>query len=462
MKLQLRVPALFLLLGALPAAQTAAPEAAAKPGAQPRASPHWPSFRGERASGVAEGYATATTWDVASGKGVAWKTAIPGLAHSSPVVWGERVFLTSAVRKAGEAELKVGLYGDIAPVADEGEHLFQVLALDKQSGKILWCETAFDGQPRYPRHTKGSFAASTPATDGERVVACFGTEGLYAYDLDGKLLWKKDLGDLDSGFYMVPSASWGFSSSPVIHEDLVLVQCDVQKGSYVTALSVTDGKEVWRVARDELPTWSTPTVDVREGRAQVICNGYKHIGAYDLRTGAELWKLKGGGDIPVPTPIVAHDLVFITNAHGQAAPILAIDANAKGTLSMNPEESEFTAWSDLRKGNYMQTPLVYGEFLYCCNDAGILTCFDAGTGEEVYRERLGSGRSGFTSSGVAADGKLYFTSEEGEVHVVAEGYEFEQLATNALGEEHMASPAISEGMLLFRTRGHLVAIAPPE
>ena len=429
----------------------------AKPAAR---SSHWPSFRGDRATGVADGVPTATEWDVASGKGIAWKTPVPGLAHSSPVVWGDRVFLTTAVRKEGEAELKVGLYGDIQPVADEGEHLFQVLCLDKKDGKILWTQTAFDGSPRYPRHTKGSFAASTPATDGEHVVAFFGTEGLYAYDFAGKLLWKKDMGDLDSGYYMVPAASWGFASSPVIHEGLVLVQCDVQKGSFLAALDVGDGKEVWRVTRDEVPTWSSPTVDVREGRAQVICNGYKHIGGYDLKTGKELWKLEGGGDIPVPTPIVAGDLVYITNAHGQMAPILGIDANAKGELSLDPEKSEFMRWSELRKGNYMQTPLVYGEFLYCCNDSGILTCLDAASGEEVYRQRLGSGRSGFTSSGVAADGKLYFASEEGEVFVVKEGFEFEQLAQNDLGEECMASPAISDGMLLYRTRGQLIAIAP--
>ncbi len=453
------VPCALLVLGSWsPAQEKTGAQAAASSG--PARTVNWPSFRGERASGVAEGFPTAAEWDVESGKNVRWRAAIPGLAHSSPVIWGKNVYLTSAVRKEGEAELKVGLYGDVVPVPDEGEHRFQVLCVNKEDGQVLWTETVFEGHPKYLRHPKSSYAASSPACDAGHVVSFFGTEGLYCHDPQGKLLWKKDLGDLDAAWYVMPEARWGFASSPVIHEGTIYVQCDVIKGSFIAALSVSDGSELWRVPRDEVPTWSTPTVDVRAGRAQLVCNGYKHIGGYELGTGKELWKLEGGGDIPVPAPVVAHDLVFITNAHGRAAPILAIDAMASGTLDMDPEKCEGMRWSDLRKGNYMQTPLVYGEFLYCCNDAGVVTCFDAQTGEEVYRERLGTGSSGFTSSGVASDGKLYFASEEGQVFVVPEGFEFEVLARNDLGEECMATPAVSEGVLYYRTRGHLVAIAP--
>jgi len=419
---------------------------------------NWPSFRGEQARGVAEGFPTVSEWNVEQGKNVRWKTPVPGLAHSSPVIWGDRVFVTTAVRKAGDAELTVGLYGSVAPVADEGEQQFQLLCLDKKDGQILWTQTAFEGKPRYPRHPKGSFAASTPATNGPYVVAFFGSEGLFCYDAQGKLAWKKDMGDLDAGWYVMKDASWGFSSSPVIHGEHVIVQCDVQQGSYLAALKLADGSEVWRTTRDDVPTFGAPTIDVRQGRAQVICNGFKHIGGYDLASGKELWKLAGGGDIPVPTPVVANDLVYITNAHGNMAPVLAIDANATGTLDLDPAKSEHMKWSNLRAGNYMQTPLALGEFLYCCKDNGVLTCFDALGGEKVYEQRLGDGVSGFTSSGVAADGKLYFASEEGEVFVVAEGFEFKQLARNALGEETMASPAISEGVLFYRTHHHLIAI----
>lgn len=419
---------------------------------------NWPQFRGPRASGVAEGFATVKEWDLASGKNVLWRVAIPGLAHSSPVVWGERIYLMTAVRKEGEAALTVGLYGSVEPVADEGEQLFQVLCLDRKDGKVLWTQTAFEGEPAFPRHPKGSFAASTPATDGQHVLAFFGTEGLFCYDPEGKLLWKKEFGDLDAGWYVMPSASWGFSASPVLHDGVVYLQVDVQKESFVAALKASDGSELWRTPRTDVPTFGAPTVDVREGRKQLVCNGFKHIGGYDLASGKELWKLEGGGDIPVPTPVIGDGLVYITNAHGRMAPMLAIDALAEGTLALEPKDSKFMRWSELRKGNYMQTPLVLGEFLYGCKDNGVLTCFDAAGGEVVYEQRLGDGVSGFTSSPVAADGKLYFASEEGVVYVVAEGFEFGVLGKSELGEECMATPAIAQGVLYYRTRGHLTAI----
>lgn len=421
---------------------------------------HWPQFRGPRASGIGQG-TTVTEWDLATGKNVRWRVALPGLALSSPIVWGERIYLTNAVRKAGEAELRVGLYGSIEPVADEGEQLFQVLCLDRRDGKVLWTQTAFEGKPKFPRHPKGSFAASTPATDGQHVVAFFGTEGLFCYDAEGKLLWSKHFGDLDAGFYLVPSASWGFSASPVIHAGVVYVQCDVQKDSFVAALSLADGKELWRTPRTDVPTFGPPTVGVRAERAQLLCNGWKHIGGYDLATGKELWKLEGGGDIPVPAPVVGDGLVYITNAHGRMAPVLAIDLLAEGTLTLDPAASPHLRWIDPRRGAYMQTPLVLGEFLYVCRDNGVLTCFDAVGGEVVYEERLGDGVSGFTSSAVTADGKLYYASEEGVVHVVAEGFEFELLGKAELGEECMATPAIAEGTLYYRTRGHLTALGAP-
>ena len=419
---------------------------------------NWPQFRGPHASGVADGFATVSEWDVASGKNVQWRVEIPGLAHSSPIVWGDRIYLTTAVRKAGKAELTVGLYGSIEPVADEGEQQFQVLCLDRKDGKVLWTQTAFEGKPRFPRHPKGSFAASSPTTDGEHVVAFFGSEGLFCYDAAGKLLWKKDFGELDAGFYMVPSASWGFAASPVLHDGVVYVQADVQKGSFIAALKASDGSELWRTPRTDVPTFGAPTVVVGEKRKQLVCNGYKQIAGYDLASGKQLWTLEGGGDIPVPTPVLGDGLIYVTNAHGRMAPMLAIDALAEGTLALEPKEGGGMRWSDLRRGNYMQTPLVLGEFLYGCKDNGVLTCFDAGSGEVVYEQRLGDGVSGFTSSPVAADGKLYFASEEGVVYVVAEGFEFKLLGKSELGEECMATPAVSKGALFYRTRSHLTAI----
>ena len=418
---------------------------------------NWPSFHGPGGGGVQDGWDTPLEWDVESGENVLWSTDIPGLSHSSPVVWGDRLFVTTAVRLEGESDLRVGLYGDVIPIKDEGVHRLDLYCLDKTTGEILWTRTAFEGVPKILRHPKGSHAASSPATDGERVLAFFGSEGLYCYDFEGELLWQRDLGVLDSGWFMAEKAQWGYAASPVLHGDKVLVQCDHNGDSFLAALDADTGEDLWRTVREDVPTWSTPTVDVREGRAQVICNGFKHIGGYDLETGAELWKLVGGGDIPVPTPVVAGDHVYIMNAHGRMAPIYAIDVMATGEVTME-EDDPYMAWSYSKGGNYMQTPLVVGSYLYGCRDNGIVGCWDLETGEEQFRERIGSGGQGFTSSAVAANGRIYCASEEGEVVVLKAGPTFEVLATNHLGENCMATPAISEGVLYYRTRSRLIAL----
>lgn len=421
---------------------------------------HWPSYRGPDASGIGDGYDVPIEWDVDEGTNIRWHRPFPGLCHSSPVIWDDLLFVTTAIRKDGEQDLKVGLYGDIKGIEDESEFRFELHCLDKNTGETIWSTVCWEGVPSVQRHPKGSHAASTPTTDGKRVVAFFGGEGIYCYDLDGKPLWERDLGPMDSGFFMVPDAQWGFGASPLLHDDRVIIQCDIQENSFVASLDANTGEDVWRTTRDDVPTWSTPTVLVREGRSQVICNGYKHPAGYDLHTGKELWSLSGGGDIPVPTPIVAGDLIFITNAHGMLAPIFALDVNIEGELSIKPDEEPYMIWGKPRRGNYMQTPLAYDTEVYFCSDAGIVTCYEAATGEELYRERLGEGRTGFTSSPVAANGNLYYASEEGDVHVVAMG-EFEVLAINSLGEECMATPAISEGCLYYRTRSHVLSIGYP-
>src|SRR5262249_7020138 len=322
--------------------------------ASPSAPSDWPSFRGPRASGVADGHALAASWSLEKNENVLWKTPIPGLSHSSPIVWGQKLFVTSAVSKGAQATLKVGLYGDPTPVEKEGEHDFVVLCLDKSTGKLLWQQTAWTGTPKFTRHPKSSYAASTPATDGKHLVVNFGTEGLYCFDLDGKQLWKRDLGDLDAGPYDMTGVQWGYASSPVIHEGKLFVQCEVLSQGFLAAFDVDTGKELWRTKREDVSTWSTPTVDVRPGRAQVICNGFKNMGGYDLASGKELWTLSGGGDAPVPAPVAAEDLVLITNAHGRLAPIYAIPAEAQGAVA---PEHEATVWGHLERGHSLRTPL---------------------------------------------------------------------------------------------------------
>jgi outer membrane protein assembly factor BamB len=421
----------------------------------------WPSFRGKDACGVADGHPTAVAWSVERGTNVTWKVAIPGLAHSSPVIWGDRIFLTTAVRRDGDSHLKVGLYGSPTPEPEEGVHKMQVHCLDRKTGQVLWVRTSIEAEPKIKRHPKGSHAASSPVTDGRHVVAFFASEGMYCYDMEGQLLWTRDFGVLDSGWYAAKGAQFGFASSPIIHEDKLLLQCDVQESSSLCALDVSSGEVLWQTPREDVPSWCSPTVHVSPGRRQVIVNGYRHMGGYDLDTGKELWSLADGGDVPVPTPVVSGNLIYITNGHGRWNPIYAIDVMAEGKIEdgFAAENEPWLAWSQSRQGNYMQTPLVYRDLLYACTDSGVVTCIDPGTGEHLDRTRLGSGRSGFTASPVAADGKIYFTSEEGDIHVLRAGRELETLAVNPLGELCMATPAIAEGVIYFRTQGHLVAIS---
>ena len=421
---------------------------------------NWPQFRGAYASGVADGFPTPTKWDVEKSVNVLWKTPIPGLGHSSPVLWGDKIFITTAISGKAKDPLKVGLYGDITPVEDDTSHQFKVYCLDKNTGKILWEKVAATGVPKIKRHPKSTNANPSVATDGKRIVAFFGSEGMYCYDLQGNLQWKKDLGVLDAGYYQVPDAQWGYASSPVIYDGSVIVQADVQQNAFLASFSLKDGKEQWRTKRDDVPTFGTPTIAEVNGRATIIVNGWKHIGGYDAETGLELWKLRGGGDIPAPTPVVAGNLAYVTNAHGSMSPIYAIKLDSAGDISLKGDDTENAgvAWSSRRDGSYMPTPLVYGDYLYICRDNGIAVCFEAKTGKKVYEERLGTGRSGFTASVIAGDGKIYFTSEDGDIYVVKSGPKFELLATNPMGEVCMATPALSAGTLYYRTQSHLIAL----
>jgi outer membrane protein assembly factor BamB len=426
----------------------------------PRPGVDWPAFRGIAASGIAEGAPPPVTFDVPAHRQVKWRIPVPGLGHSSPIVWGDQVCTATAVSSKTDQELRVGLYGDITSVQDATEHRWMVMCFDKTTGAKRWDQVARTGVPQVKRHPKSTHASSTLASDGRHLVSFFGSEGLYAYDMTGRLLWSKNFGLLDSGFFMVPDAQWGFASSPVLHDGRVVVQADVQKGSFVAAFDVRTGQEIWRTPRSDVPTWSTPAVVTVGGRDQVVVNGWKHIGGYDLETGKELWRMTGGGDIPVPTPIVSDGLIFITNAHGKLSPIYAIRPSASGDITLKEGETSnaHVAWSYLRDGGYMQTPIAYQGVLYVCRDNGVLSAFDAKTGQRHYQARLGDGRTGFSASAVAAGGRLYYTSEDGDVYVVKAGPAFEILATNPLGEVAMATPAISDGTLFFRTRGHLVAV----
>jgi hypothetical protein len=427
----------------------------------PCAGQNWPSFRGSSASGVAEGYRLAVKWDIEQSENILWKTEIPGLGHSSPIVWGNRIFITTAVKDNGESTLKVGLYGDVKSAKEENVFNWYVYCIDRKNGNILWKRLSYTGKPKVKRHPKASHASSTPCTDGNYVVAFFGSEGMYCYDMEGNLIWKKDLGELDWGFFRSPAAQWGGGSSPVIHQQKVILQCDVQKNSFIAAFNLKDGSLIWKTARDDVPTWGTPTVYAGREHSQVIVNGFKYIGGYDISNGNEIWKMRGGGDIPIPTPIVAHDLIYITNAHGRMSPVYAVRLSARGDISLDENESsnKDIAWSYSKDGNYIPTPIIYNDYLYCCSHKGKMSCFEAVTGKLMYREYLGPSSVAMSASPVAAGGKIYCTAEKGDIYVIEAGPEFKLAGINKMNEICMATPAISRGTMFFRTRQHLVAIA---
>jgi outer membrane protein assembly factor BamB len=419
---------------------------------------NWPQFRGPNASGVSEDPAPVT-WNVESGENIKWTTAIPGLGHACPIIWQDRVYVATAVKPGAKADLRIGLYGDIDSYTEKETHQWRLLCLEKATGKVSWDKLVLETMPRTQRHTKASHCNSTPATDGKRLVAILGSEGLFCFDLDGRQLWRKDLGAMDPGYYVVTNTSWGFGSSPVLHDGKVLVQCDVLSEQYVAAFDASDGRELWRTPRKDVPTWSTPIVAVSPGRTQVIVNGWKQIGGYDFTTGRQLWQLREGGDIPVASPVLTGDLVVLTSAHGKARPMRGIRLDAAGDIT--PSEigatNQAIAWSHPRQGDYLQTPIAVGGLLWGALD-DIITCFDAKTGKIHYTERIGDGTQGFTASPVAAGGKIYLTGERGEVFVLPASEQFSVLATNKLGGICLSTPAISEGTLFFRTTEKLVAI----
>jgi outer membrane protein assembly factor BamB len=432
---------------------------------------HWPSFRGPNASGIADGAQPPLSWDVPTSRNLVWKVALPGLGHSSPVIWGDRVFVTTAVtsRVAPVFRRDVsGRDGNVINIDSSGDlspHRWRVYCLDRQTGRILWDVTAHEGVPRVDRHLRNTHASATPATNGEHVVVFLGSEGLYCYDMDGRLVWKRDLGVLDAGSIDDPDFQWGMASSPILYRDLVIVQCDVQGSSFVAAYELATGREVWRSARDEFSSWSTPTVYDFGTKPELITNGTRFVRGYDPLKGIELWRLGPNSENAIPTPVVTRDLIFVTSGYRPVQPIYAIRPGATGdiTLALDTSNSGWVAWSSSRGGPYIPTPVVYREHLYVLGNNGVLTAYAVQSGKRAYQRRLAGQGGSYSASPVAADGRIYFASEDGDVHVVKAGAEYELLATNHVGEVMMATPAVSRGMFLVRTLHHLFAFAesPP-
>jgi outer membrane protein assembly factor BamB len=424
---------------------------------------HWPSFRGANAAGVAEGKPTASKWNVSTGENVVWKAPVPGIAVSSPIVWGDRVFVSTAISSDPNQTLRTGLYGDVEPVSDQSKHTWRLIALDKKTGKVVWDRLVHEGIPKTKRHPKSSQASPTPVTDGRRVIVSFGSEGLFAYDFDGKQLWTQDLGTLNAGWFFDPDYEWGVGSSPIIYKDKVIVQCDIQKNSFLAAYDVATGKQAWRTNREEIPSWSTPTIFESNGRAELVTQATTFTRGYDPDTGKELWRLSGNSEIAIPTPVVGPGLVIVTNGYRGVQPIFAIKPGASGDISLKGDQtkSDFIAWSTTRGGPYIPTPVVYRDQLYVLLNNGVLAAYNVTTGQRIYQERLGGTGGSFSASPIAADGKLYLSSEDGDVFVVKAGPAYELLAKNSIGEVIMATPAVSDGLLIVRGLKNVYAIGNP-
>lgn len=431
----------------------------------------WPSFRGRDAQGVADGYKLPVAWNVdpdqAEVVGVLWQSEVPGLGHSSPVVKDNQVFIATAIADQGDAPLQVGRGGRPDAADDNGQQSWVVLSYDKRTGKELWRSVAHRGIPRATRHAKATHANTSVAVHDDRLVAFFGSEGLHCFDLQGNLLWSRDLGVINISKYGI---GWGYASSPAIHKDRIAVICDDPSQPFVAVLRLADGEEIWRSKRDDdcERSWGTPAIFSHGSRTQVVINGWPWIVAYDFENGKELWRIHGGGDNPVPTPFEAHGAIYITNAHGAMSPIYAVNPQASGDITPADEPAQEPnepghepgiVWSTMRGGSYMSTPVVYGDYLYLGSSSGVLRCLHARTGQTVYEKRLGSGAS-LIASLVAGDGKIYCASENGTVYVVAAGPEFKILARNPMGHPCFASPAISAGVIYFRTTKSLVAVEP--
>lgn len=420
----------------------------------------WSMYRGHLAAGVLDNANLPDKWDLNNMDNIKWKTTIPGLGLSSPVIWDNRLFITTAISSRDNEGLKTGIFGDIGSVNDDSEHEWKVFCLDKISGQVIWDKTACMGIPEQKRHPKSTHANSTVATDGEYVVAFFGSEGLYCFDMEGNLQWEKDFGVLRSVFFVVESAEWEFASSPIIYNGKVIIQCDVMENSFVASFDVRTGDEIWKKERDEYPGWCTPNIYQDQGKTFIALNGYKHRGGYDIETGKEIWSMSGGGDIPIPTPINGQSLIYFNSAHGPQSPILAIKTNARGDITLRDNEisNDYIAWSVQRGGSYIQTMLLYDRFLYNLNWNGGLACYNAETGEQIYKEKLGRAES-FTASPVASDGKIYLVNDMGKVYIVKSGASFQIVSENLLNDVCMVTPAITENIMFFRTQHNLIAVS---
>jgi outer membrane protein assembly factor BamB len=419
----------------------------------------WPQFRGPQSTGVADDPALPETWSAT--RNVVWKTEIPGSGWSSPVVWGDRIFLTSVISTVAPEAPKKGLYfGGNREGIPSDEHRWMVYAVDWKTGKIAWEREVHRGSPRSSLHLKNTYASETPVTDGERVYAYFGNLGLFVFDMDGKPLWSAHWGPFRTRY------GWGTAASPVLYKERIYVVNDNDDQSFLAALDKRTGKQIWRVERDEASNWSTPFIWENEKRTEIITSGTRKVRAYDL-DGKVLWELGGMSSIVIPTPFAQNGLLYLASGYvgDNVRPVFAVRPLARGDISLKESENanEYIAWYQRQAGPYNPSPLVYGDFYYTLLDRGMMTCHEARTGREIYgKQRIDPETTAFTASPWAYNGKIFALSEDGDTFVMQSGAEFKVLGKNPLNEMCMATPAIARGSLIIRTATKLYRIAKTE
>lgn len=425
----------------------------------------WPQWRGPGGSGISPEKNLPTEWAPATADKAAvnikWKTAIPGRGHSSPVVAGNLIFVTTAIKGEEVPGRKAPVHLDFQKqpgylhpdaVDVEFKHTLKVYAIDAKTGNVAWERTAYDGVMFDDRHRKNTYASPTMATDGERAFAFFESLGLFAYDFTGKLAWKKDLGT-------IIKAGLGPGTSPIVHKDLLILQCDQEMGdgSFIVALNRKTGDEVWRASRSNRRSWATPLIVSTGTRDELIASGAEAVISYDPLTGRELWRANGTQSHPIPSPVATKGLVFLT-AGSQAKVVMAMKPGGSGDLK---DSTDLLMWRYNKGAAYVPSPIAIGDYLYLLSDAGVMTCIDAVTGERRYEGGRVPVPATFFASPVAFDDKILLTSEDGDSFIVKAGPVHEVLRTNSVGEPVYTSPAIANGTIYIRGEKHLFAIGKP-
>lgn len=418
------------------------------------AADEWPRFRGNSAGVAKDDPALPDTWSAT--ENVAWKAPIPGLGWSSPVVWGDNIFLTTVVNSAQQDPPKPGFYlGDWA--ASTAPHKWMVYNVDFRSGKVRWATEVGSTAPGKAKHLKNTYASETPVTDGERVYAYFGNLGLFALDMNGKVVWSKPIGPFKT------RNNWGTGASPVLHGQRIYIVNDNDEQSFLAAYDKRTGNEIWKVNRQEGTNWATPFVWENSVRTEIVVPGSDLVRSYDLN-GKELWTLKGMSTITVTTPFASHGMLMLNSGYvGDALrPAYAIKPGASGDISLKGDETANAsiAWSMRTGAPYQPTPLVLGDTYYTLFDRGFFTAHDVRTAKEVYpRQRISTDPAAFTASPWAYNGRIFVINEDGDTYVIQAGPEYKVLGKNSLGEMTMASPAVANGSVIIRTVSNLYRIA---